>query len=328
MKSFLKFFIPLFILGALAYSFRADIQNRFLPELASLLEHVKSRIAPSAPCAKPIHYTLGNFDTKFGISKEYFLSALREAETVWEKEQGDYLGKNLFTYVPEGSPRDVKVNLVYDYRQQATSKLKSLGIVVSNNRASYDMLKAKFTALKISYEKEKSSFNARVTAFNQKQNAYEKDVAYWNARGGAPEGEYNKLQATQSALKAESKQIQILQNNLNAKAEEINAMVVVLNRLITSLNLSVDKYNTTNDVRGESFEEGVYTSDGVTSEIDIYEFSSRDKLVRVLAHELGHALGLEHMADPKAMMYELNQGTSMSLTDADLTALRAKCGIK
>ena len=42
----------------------------------------------------------------------------------------------------------LKINLIYDYRQQATEKLSGLGIVVDDNQASYDSLKVKFEALK------------------------------------------------------------------------------------------------------------------------------------------------------------------------------------
>ncbi|OGI75015.1 hypothetical protein A2740_01680 [Candidatus Nomurabacteria bacterium RIFCSPHIGHO2_01_FULL_43_16] len=310
MKKIFKILIPLLLLGAIAYQYRDILITRFFP---------------LAPCTKPISYALGTFDAKFGISEKYFLNALLEAEAIWEKP----FGRELFTYVPEDLSSDVlKINLIHDYRQEATNKLTDLGIVVQNNRASYDMLKIKFTELKAEFAAAKDNYDARVENYNDRLEAYEKLVQYWNARGGAPKKEYDELQAEKSVLDAQASGLKALEAQINEMITEINSMVVVLNRLANTLNLSVEKYNTVGASRGESFEEGVYFVEGSKREIDIYEFSSREKLVRVLAHELGHALDLDHVDDPKAIMYRLNQGDTEKLTNADLEALNAHCGVK
>jgi len=281
----------------------------------------------SAPCTESIPYTIGTFDKKFNISEAYFLDALSDAEAIWEKP----FGKDFFVYSPESledSPRDVlKINLIYDYRQQATSKLASLGIVVKDNRASYDMLKNKLDVLKKEFDLAKNDYELRVATFNKRQKIFEEKVQYWNNKGGAPESEYQELEVERNILEKEISKLQTLQKNINEMVEEVNSMVVVLNRLANTLNLVVEKYNTIGASRGESFEEGVYVQQGLDRQIDIYEFSNREKLVRVLAHELGHALGIDHVEDPQAIMYSFNQGNNKALTTSDIEALKSKCDI-
>ncbi len=321
-----KIFLLIFILGLLLYQFRVALSIQLVP----VFDTVKSFFV-KAPCEEPIEYILGTFDSQFDISKYYFLNALVDAEAIWEEP----VGLDLFSYVSmdfidsaDAEPDILKINLIYDYRQEATSKLASLGIVVENNRASYEMLKVKFSTLNKEHNEMTDIFNRRIAIFNQNNKVFNQDVIFWNKKGGAPQKEYNILGKQRLILEKESRELIILQNRLNNMADEINALVVVLNRLVESLNLSVEKYNTVNISRGESFEEGIYFTDGINRAINIYEFSSEEKLVRVLAHELGHALGLEHVEDGGAIMYKYNQENSLVLNESDLVELKILCEIQ
>jgi predicted Zn-dependent protease len=86
----------------------------------------------------------------------------------------------------------------------------------------------------------------------------------------------------------------------------------------------VQSYNT---LYGENrrFHKGEYNG----KEITIYQYQDRDDLILILAHELGHALGLNHVADPKAVMHELLSDQdldTLTLTDADVQELHTACG--
>jgi len=318
MKGFLRFIFIIILLGTIGFFYR-DISIR---DFNLAWKNFQNIFFPIVPCAKPIPYKLGTFDYKFNISQAYFLEALKEAEAIWEKPSG----KDLFPYQAEKDSNILKINLIYDYRQEATSKLAELGIVVKDTEASYNSLKTKFENLKQEYSVKKEIFEKALADFNARNKYYEKQVVFWNAKGGAPQKEYNELGQTRLLLERETKELQNMQNVLNNMVVEINSMVVVLNRMANNLNINVDTYNTIGASRGESFEEGVYHRDENGEGIDIYEFSNKTKLVRVLAHELGHALGIEHVEDSKAIMYRLNQANALALTQADIDALNVICG--
>jgi len=273
------------------------------------------------PCKVPIEYSLGTFDDRFGISKAEFLADISASEALWEKS----INKNLFEYVPDGS---LKINLVYDQRQEITNKLQDLGLRVSNDRASYDEIKARYNLLKSQYTRMKTSYQAAVALFESRSKAYDAEVALWNRKGGAPKDVYAKLEAQKISLQAELSSLRQTEAQMKGLVDDINALVSTLNHLAGVLNLSVDQFNTVGQTRGEEFTEGYYESTGAGQEITIYQYDTKTKLIRVLTHELGHAIGLEHIDNAKAIMYALNEGTNTALTKDDVTLLRNRCGIK
>ena len=246
-------------------------------------------IAKYFPCKQPILYSIGTFDPKFGISKEEFITDIARAASVWEKP----INRKLFVYSPTG---DLKINLIYDYRQDAAVTLKKLGTNIDGSLATYLATKKKYTELQIAYKIKKIAFELLVAKYHTTGEGYS------------------------NVLKA--------QQDINADVSQINSTVVVLNTLATQLNMTVSKYNQIGKETGGEFDEALYVQNNEGNHIDVYEYTSKDKLVRVLTHELGHALGFAHVDNPDAIMYKINQSSNTKLTADDLNQLYTKCQIK
>lgn len=270
------------------------------------------------PCEMPIEYRLGAIDERFGLDKGTFLDALAQASTIWEVP----LGKKLFEYNVNGK---LAVNLIYDERQQLTQQNQSLETKISQTKLSAAAAKQEYITLDQRYEQDHLIYENELKQFGQAQRDYNATVAYWNKRGGAPKNVYEQLNTQANDLAAQQKTLEQKRSELISLANEINALIAKYNLLVSKVNVNID---TINQAAGREFEEGTYVADDSGTRINIYEFSNKTKLIRVLAHELGHALGLGHNSNPDSIMYELNQSTKMELSVEDIQALEGRCGIK
>ncbi|MEK7095085.1 MAG: matrixin family metalloprotease [Patescibacteria group bacterium] len=276
------------------------------------------KLSDQVPCTVPISYNLGSFDERFKMSKESFLLAVEEANQIWEKA----IGKDLFAINPRS---DLKINLIYDERQALAERNRDLTETVDTQKESADAVRARFSALQSRYKAAQGEYESLLVQFKKMQDEYSEQVKYWNGRGGAPKSEYDKLNQDKSRLESFQNTLESKRLAINAMADEINGLVKKYNFLVKNVNSTID---TINKDAGKEFEEGEYIYDKEGERINIYEFGNRQVLVRVLVHEFGHALGIDHNNNPDSIMYYLNTSKNMTLTKEDLEALKIACRIE
>lgn len=267
-------------------------------------------------CDETLYYSLGNIDPRFNISEEEIKAIISEAESVWESE----LGKNVFQY-RDGA--EFKINFIFDERQQRANEKNKLDLQLDKLEENKNNISQEYNKLKASYEKALTAYEKNIKIYESRVDSFNKEAKKVDREVGITKEEYEKLKNEQGELEK-------MQDKLEGDKEEINEMVSRINSLAKKENGIVNNYNqevqTYQDRYGEAneFNQGEY--DGLN--INIYQFYDKTDLKLVLAHELGHALEIDHVENPQSLMYYLMEKQDLEnirLTNEDLNAIKNIC---
>lgn len=267
-------------------------------------------------CPAPLAYRLFEIDPEFDLTHDAAREQIESAIAVWESAAG----RTLFVYDPAAR---FTINFIFDERQQLADSEAMTRADLDQLQIKNDELLATIEVLTESFASSQRGYEAQVQAYENRLAAHNAAVVRYNDRGGAPPDIFEMLAQEQQTLDVERRRLQVLSNELNTTAQELNRLSDVANRQITAYNRQVAEYNS-RFANGREFTQGDYQGD----RINIYKFSDEIELVSVLAHEFGHALGIDHVEGEDSVMYYLltERTTTPTLSAADRAAFWHVCG--
>lgn len=273
------------------------------------------------PCQNPLTYRLGEVDTRFGITETEVKEAMNSASALW----AGALQRPLAVYDEEG---DVIINLVYDDRQQMVDgELRFRGRIQSEQTLT-DQLQNEYDRKKMEFDQRSENYVDLARETRAKLNELNHWVQEKNESGGIAQDELQNFE--QRKAEVERMQAEVLngRETLDRQASYINRLSERLNRRIEDKNKLIDEYN--EEFAGESrFAKATFQRIGDGGVITVNQFLSKKELPLLMAHELGHALGLDHVSNPRSVMHgrmgAQQIDPDVQLTNEDRDAIRNRC---
>lgn len=274
-------------------------------------------------CDAPITVHLDAVDERFDLDRAAVREALRDALAMWQDASEDLLFR-------QRDGEGVAVSLVFDERQAAAQarQRRSDDLIRAEQQLQEDKewLEHRHDAL----TEENREFDARQRRLNERVEVYEREVEAWNA------GRMEQTPENRERLQEESRALKAAQNILNDERRDLERRGNTLNRQQQILVREIEAFNHQVDVHNREahaatgFEMGQYERRGNQRWIRVFKADDQDELRLVLAHELGHALGIGHVPDAGAVMAPHvgpdNAGRT-ALASADREALAQTCRV-
>ncbi len=267
-------------------------------------------------CEEPLRYRIGEVENRFDLSTRAYRKIVQEAGDIWESA----LDQDLFVYDPAAP---FAINLVYDERQHATVTSQELSHKMQQTNHSNQKIRALHDHWQDIYQTRSEAHQTAVDDFRKRLKAYNTTIEEKNSKGGVTQEEYDALSAERETLDRTRDKLDTERKELEEITQTLASLQAQSKSLVTAYNQNAHTYNSLYGVN-TPFHKGEYDGESIT----IFQFHDMDDLLLVIAHEMGHALGLKHVDKPEAIMHALMGSQdldNLAPTSADIEALKTTC---
>lgn len=284
-----------------------------------------------SPCGIPIHFTLGEVDPRFGFDPSALEAAMVEAAGLWQARSAVPL------FVESDHPSAMRIHAHFDERQQDARQRNAVRDRLDRDRRQLEAAEAELLQWNERIEAARQAHESESEALARRVRAHEAEVARWNREPAS------RSDARRQALEAESEAIQASIAQTEYALERFNADVTAYNRRAEDVRRRAEEFRArvvqyNRASLAAPIESGRYSYDPEFGRrIEVFRAEDYDELVWILAHEFGHALGLDHVDEPGAIMHALlheenvqqqSRARLVELSDADRAALELVCGAR
>lgn len=266
------------------------------------------------PTDNRLRYRISDIDPRFGISHEQAIRLSQEAANIWTLGTGS----EHLVYDPKAR---LTIHFHYDERQQQTTARLAYEKNIQNDKTHWNAKNNEVTALRNEIDRINALLNAKKIEYEMQVRHHNDQVTMVNQNGGAHASQQEAFAKQSQYLEQQVHVLKFEIETYNQKIAQLNTQVNELNQINQTINSSIQKFNSI--FKPYLFDKGNF--DG--RNINIFEFQSEDDLRLTLAHEFGHALGLKHNDDPRALMHPMMQDQeqhNFRLLPADLELFRKR----